>query len=149
MNDKIEEILDKLYLKFEKAGLTAPEYSDLRYYITNLQAELQEANDSITWWSNRFKAVERDNEELKQENESLRARIKTIKRLRRKQTQKKNKYKAIIFNEEKALHNYKSRCEKASEYINCNKHENYDFEICLWEEDIDNLLNILQNGSEK
>ena len=29
-----------------------------------LKAEIQEANDSITWWANRFKAVERDNREL-------------------------------------------------------------------------------------
>ena len=29
-------------------------------YITNLQEELKSANESITWWSNRFKAVERD-----------------------------------------------------------------------------------------
>lgn len=47
--------------------------------------------------------------------------------------------------------------EKAIEYINCNKqkticaygdNEDDDFEICLWEEDIDNLLNILQNGGD-
>ena len=40
MSEKeIKGILDKLYLEFEKAGLTAPEYSDLRDYITNLQEE--------------------------------------------------------------------------------------------------------------
>ena len=56
----------------------------------------------------------------------------------------------------KQLEDYKSRCEKAVEYINCNKqkiigaygdNEDDDFEICLWEEDIDDLLNIL-NGKE-
>jgi len=47
MKDKeIKEILDKLYLDFEKAGLTAPEYSDLRDYITNLQEE----NERLKGW---------------------------------------------------------------------------------------------------
>ena len=45
--------------------------------------------------------------------------------------------------------------DKAIEYINCNKqkticaygdNEDDDFEICLWEEDIDNLSNILQGS---
>ena len=36
--------------------------------LTNLQQENQELNDSITWWNNRFNAVQRDYEELKQEN---------------------------------------------------------------------------------
>ena len=62
-----------------------------------------------------------------------------------------------INNLQQEKEDYKSRCEKASEYINCNKqkticaygdNEDDDFEICLWEEDIDNLLNILQNGSD-
>ena len=34
-------------------------------YITNLQEELKSANESITWWSNRFKAVERDKKDYK------------------------------------------------------------------------------------
>ena len=32
------------------------------------EEELKSANESITWWSNRFKAVERDNKKL---NEAL------------------------------------------------------------------------------
>ena len=29
-----------------------------------LKADLKEANESITWWTNRFNAVERDNREI-------------------------------------------------------------------------------------
>ena len=33
--------------------------------LTNLQQENQELNDSITWWTNRFNAVQRDYEDYK------------------------------------------------------------------------------------
>ena len=46
--------------------------------IKELEAEIQELNDSITWWNNRYNALQRDYED------------------------------------------YKSRCEKAVEYINEN-----------------------------
>lgn len=32
--------------------------------VEQLEKELKEANDSISWWSNRFKAVKRDNKQL-------------------------------------------------------------------------------------
>lgn len=32
--------------------------------LEQLEKELKEANDSISWWSNRFKAVKRDNKQL-------------------------------------------------------------------------------------
>lgn len=86
--------------------------------------------------------------DLQQENERLRTRIKTIKRLRKKQTAKKNKYKVIIFNEERALHDYKSRCEKASEILNniyMLDNVTITNNAC---EKIDNAINILQNGSD-
>ena len=92
---------------------------------------------------------------LQEENKSLRTRIKTIKRLRKKQTAKKNKYKSIIFNEEKALHDYKSRCEKASEYIMTElidewsiRNQGYVSGSDLPVEAITPLLNILQ-GEDK
>ena len=53
---------------------------------------------------------------------------------------------------------YEERCQKAIKYINCNKqktigaygdNEDDDFEICLWEEDIDNLLNMLQGSDNE
>ena len=33
----------------------------------DLQVELKSANEEITWWSNRFNAVERDNRQLKED----------------------------------------------------------------------------------
>ena len=109
---------------------------------------------------------------LQEENESLRTRIKTIKRLRKKQTQKKNKYKSIIFDEEKKLKDYKEENEKlkkankilednwlaymkinqeAIEYIKNNWYElnTLDIEHCvnLGKDIRIDLLNILQ-GSE-
>lgn len=39
--------------------------------IFELEAEIQESNDSVTWWINRFNAVERDNRKLKEGNERL------------------------------------------------------------------------------
>ena len=92
MNNEIKKILDKweCYIGLTKK-FTTNEYEMLRVedvdkilnYITNLQQEIKEANDSITWWTNRFKAVERDNRELQQritgleaENETLRSDFK-------------------------------------------------------------------------
>lgn len=56
------------------------------------------------------------------------------------------------------LEHYKSRCEKAIEYIKENKvkayppygdNEDTDYDICLVEREINELLKILQNGSDK
>lgn len=47
MKEEIKEILDKLYLDFEKANITAPEYSDLRDYITNLENRIDKALDYL------------------------------------------------------------------------------------------------------
>ena len=46
-------------------------------YAEKLEKENQELNDSITWWTNRFKAVERDNREL---HEKIDKAIEFIKR---------------------------------------------------------------------
>ena len=122
MNNEIKEILDRIETASEifDCLLKPEECTEILDLITNLQ----------------------------QENESLRTRIKTIKRLRKKQTQKKNKYKSIIFDEEQKLKDYKSRIDKAVEYINKEfKDEPYSVFI-YGKTNIDKLLNILQNGSE-
>ena len=63
MQEEINEILDKLYLNFEKVGLTAPEYSDLRDYITKLQEE----NESKDYTIKEFmKANKELNEQLEE-----------------------------------------------------------------------------------
>ena len=56
-------------------------------------------------------------DKLSNENKSLRIRIKTIKRLRKHQTQKKNKYKSIITNLQNALTKKNNKIDKAIEYI--------------------------------
>lgn len=130
-------------------------------YITNLQQELQEANDSVEWWSNRFKAVERDNRELTQENEELKKKLdrryykNEYERIKQENEElKKNQryYKNGVFSLEydketlsDMIDDYKSRCEKASDNLKrnywINEHEHND--------DVVNMtLNILQNGSE-
>lgn len=40
-------------------------------YITNLQKELKSANESISWWQNRFNAVEKQNNRLKEKHKNL------------------------------------------------------------------------------
>lgn len=58
---------------------------------------------------------------MKEENKSLRKRIKTIKRLRKKQTQKKNKYKSIIIDLQNALTEKNNKIDKAIEILKlCN-----------------------------
>lgn len=77
MSEEIKEILDNLK-EWSVEGNLYFEINDekakkLYNYITNLQQEnkqlkeeLKSANEEITWWSNRFNAVERDNRQLKE-----------------------------------------------------------------------------------
>lgn len=67
MKDEIKEILD--FLK-DKRGyyktLSQDKTDKLLDCITNLQQELKEANESITWWHNRFNALQKENKRLKE-----------------------------------------------------------------------------------
>lgn len=76
MNDEIKEILeqwkigietgkDKYEIKVDGMAYTWKELNLLLDYITNLQQENQELNDSKQWWNNRFNAVQRDYEDYK------------------------------------------------------------------------------------
>ena len=49
-----------------KPSFTTRKLKELQQENEQLKAELQEANDNIIWWSNRFKAVQRDYENLKE-----------------------------------------------------------------------------------
>ena len=74
MKDEIKEILDnKLYFDLEEE-----DYIKIKDYITNLQEELKSANESISWWSNRFKAVERDNRNYKSRNKKAIKKLETL-----------------------------------------------------------------------
>ena len=125
MQEEINEILDKLYLNFEKAGLTAPEYSDLRDYITNLQEE-NEYNNYC-------------NEELRKKITNLEYKIERLEE--ELQQEKKDFKEANDYCFE--LKDYKSRNEKAIEYIK--RHIQPDsFEGYLDSYEIKKTLNILQ-----
>ena len=96
-------------------------FKPLLDYITNIQEELKSANESISLWQNRFNAVEKENENLKIDNKRLQHNGKV----------------------------FKSRNEKAIEYIN-----NWLFEAggngaCMDYEDIVEMENILNNGDNK
>lgn len=41
-----------------------PDYDEIYKRYDEMKAELQEANDSVTWWQNRYNAVERDKKQL-------------------------------------------------------------------------------------
>ena len=66
MKEEIKEIL-KIFKKCEfGVCITKHDSRVLLDCITNLEKELQESNESITWWTNRFKAIEKENEKLKE-----------------------------------------------------------------------------------
>lgn len=88
MSDETKEILDKLEIASRKHTIKVCEDSskietmpasvvdELRLssfsaellldYITNLQEEIKSTNESITWWQNRFNAIEKNIKELQQ-----------------------------------------------------------------------------------
>lgn len=122
-------------------------YYEMQHLITDLQQELQEANDSIIWWSNRFKAVKRDNRKLKQENERLNSQLDFIGEQNKYIDKLEKGYK----NKVDEIGKLTSRIYKAIEYIKANCSYDEDTNMCcddLFCGDVDNLLNILQNGSE-
>lgn len=84
MKNEIEEIINNLQRIADRKcypedildGSIAQEWVD---YITNLQEELKSANESISWWQNRFNAVEKENENLKIDNKRLQHNEKVFK----------------------------------------------------------------------
>ena len=61
--------------------------------------------------------LQQKNKELQKENQSLRTRIKTIKRRRKHQTQKLNKYKLVVTDLRNALEKKNNKIDKAIEYL--------------------------------
>lgn len=172
MNDEIREILDKLsnrkqetlimelrqcQLKnIEHPFITKEEYIDkILDYITNLQ-QIEQEHKKI-------------NGELREENSKLEIALQNIQEDYDRRLEENERLKEII-NDDMTVYLegledgkekmkqcfesiYKSRCEKAIEYINENVSV-YAFnskELPHWEFDddnINNLLDILQNGSD-
>lgn len=75
--EELNSLLNNLDLKFiaqklkienvDKSIITLIKIvKSLQQENKQLKEELQEANDNIIWWSNRFNAVERDNKQLKE-----------------------------------------------------------------------------------
>ena len=101
MNETINEILDYI----SDRVIQKEKWNKVKDYITNLQQENKEANDSITWWTNRFKAVERDNRELQQriaglevENETLRSDFKNQVEYTNKIAEENERLKEVVEN---------------------------------------------------
>ena len=148
MNNEIKEILEKLknkdndikginFLKYQ--DLTRGEINLLLDYITNLQQDnkiLAKRNNELkNIKDERFHNLQQENERLKETNVYCN-RTDCIGRIK-----DSRKYDSVYQEKE----DYKSRCEKASEYIK----EHYPTSTINDQDDKYNLLNILQNGSEE
>ena len=75
--ENMEQLFDKYYLP-----LLDKHYSktyELQQENKQLKEELVSANESITWWNNRFNAVTRDNKHLKDNWNKLKDYIKETK----------------------------------------------------------------------
>ena len=64
-----DSYLCKVHRSFPK--VVDKSYEQLQQENQQLQEELVSANESITWWNNRFNAVTRDNEQLKNKIKEL------------------------------------------------------------------------------
>ena len=91
-----------------KIELQKQEIKGLRKHLEQLKVDLQEANDNAEWWHNRFKAVQEQNERLKETNVYCN-RTDCIGRIK-----DSRKYDSVYQEKE----DYKSRCKKAIEYNN-------------------------------
>ena len=115
MTDEIKEILNNIKIVIDEGHYRATcdiNYEDCKILldcITDLQEEVKSANESITWWQNRFNALYRENKRLKEIVENLTTMTVCGDR---KQIKNTAQYKLDI---------YKSRNEKAIEYIKNHK----------------------------
>ena len=133
MNNEIKKIINDLQRVADRKcypedildGSIAQEWVD---YIINLQEENKELNDNNIFWSNRFKAVERDNRNLKAKLEMYE--------------------NGVYFSSENDK--LQERIDKAVEYIRKQTHDEDTGNYLGYSDLIDDehLLNILQ-GSDK
>ncbi len=172
MNNEIKEILERIKTYPEKLYcLSEKEKRILLDYITNLQQEneyLKLSNPEmniehfriINENKRKIDNLRKQNKDLQQENERLKQEYINVRnyiKMRNVSTEVEDK--ALLYNIEleninkKKYLDYKSRCEKAIEYINNHKeplHHSFDEPDCdYWiATNPDVLLNILQNGSD-
>ncbi|MEE3344661.1 MAG: hypothetical protein VZS44_11245 [Bacilli bacterium] len=73
MNKEIEELLNKFKnadsQQFNELVEDFNNVYKLLSYIEQLEADYKEANDSITWWTNRYNALNKEYKLLKDRNE--------------------------------------------------------------------------------
>ena len=140
-NEEIKEILDKLqeisnYAVIYNIKINSDEAKILLDYITNLQQDLDKSNNIIEKDRQFYKCRMDEYAELKKENEDLKTIIK--------------QYVDIVLHDRKVIDDYKSRTNKAIEYI---KDKGlYEEELDIFNDDInynelDDLLNILNGGN--
>ena len=63
--DKMKQLEKRNKQLYEGFMATQEELTDYAMENEQLEAEIKELNDSITWWTNRFNAVERDKRDYK------------------------------------------------------------------------------------
>ena len=134
MNEEIKEILEEISNDENYSNFIDGQSGGAKYYLLLEKIEGKQLVNYIT--------------NLQKENQKLKEDIDAIKLFHFDLV---NMHENLI---EKYL-DYKSRNEKAIEYIENNKDKeiatyggDYDYETCLFKEDIDDLLNILQGGDE-
>lgn len=130
MNNEIKEILEYLKdkndyiedfgISYKRIHIDNGDLKTLLDYITNLQQENETRQQDINNLTYQLAKIKQENERLKEYYELM-----------------------VQFNEKNLdrFCDYKSRCEKAIEYIENPRHE---MSVLTYQ----NLLNILQNGSD-
>lgn len=126
MNDEIKYWLE---------GLDDLSFNKVLDYITNLQQEIERQSKAQVILDDMLVNYKRENERLKELNAELKAITKRPTPI---------DYAMI----QKRYEDYKSRCEKAIEYMKKNEFININnyWEVVEFYQD---LLNILQNGSDE
>lgn len=123
-NFKIYETRYKLYNETQFI-ITHREINKLSDYITNLQQKLQMANDTLDTHNELIEKLYQENERLEENNQAMQEEMARTWKM---------------------TDDYKSRCEKAIEYIKMYKCDYSPYE--LTDSAIRNVLNIL-NGSDE
>lgn len=176
MKKEIKEILEQLEIASEHNDFIVEIRKDraklLFNYITNLQQEnkIKDTNwESLKYYLEKLyykdyieEAISDDIDKKIKELESkveIKGYQKDIKALQQENERLKDELERLhnLLNSQayRDLDDYKSRCEKAIEYINYSIDNSQPFyEYLFGDEDgkvenLDKLLNILQNGSEK
>lgn len=131
MNDEIKEILDRL----EKIGYYASVPKELAYMTTNITP--QECKTILDYITN-LKQIEQDH---KQANSTLMSELAKLEEENERLKENKESWQRVATKNFNDSEDYKSRCEKAIEYINIFKNDIRGLDEIV-------LLNILQNGSD-